>query len=116
MRHSVEASLRELERAGLADHLTHFFTSREMGVQKPDPAFFEAVSEGLQIDPSELVAIGNDLRKDILPARAIGMTTVLVTGDSPRTSEASDQGPDYTVSDLRELARMVQAGLFDRRR
>ena len=126
-----------LGRVGLANHLSYFFTSGEMGVEKPDSAFFEIVSSRLGVEPSKLLAVGNDLRKDILPAKAIGMTTVLVRSKAARPQRADpdrsgraeegsagaaespfplrDPSPDrsdYTVSDLNELAAMVRGGLF----
>ena len=98
-----------LARVGLADHLAHFFTSGEMGVKKPDSAFFETVSKNLGIEPSKLLAVGNDLRKDVQPAKAIGMTTVLVSPEAPPSAD----GADFTVTNLTELASLVQDGLLD---
>lgn len=101
-----------LGRVGLADHLVRFFTSNELGVSKPDPAFFEAVCRNLDIDPSRLLSVGNDLVKDILPAKAIGMTTVLVAPGGPSAGDGAADGPDYVVSDLTELALLVEGGEF----
>lgn len=93
-----------LERVGLRKQLTHFFTSSELGISKPDPRFFEKVAQELGLPPVDLVAIGNDFRKDILPAKAAGMATVLV-------SDAGDVSSGNTV-DLIVPSLTHLAGLF----
>lgn len=96
-----------LARAGLRDHLTHFFASVEMGVSKPDPRFFLEVARLLRTPPERLLAVGNDLEKDILPARKAGMATVLV---GPRDPASMGERADLTVSSLHELAWYFGAG------
>jgi aminoglycoside 6'-N-acetyltransferase I len=100
-----------LGRVGLRKYLTHFFTSGELGVTKPDPGFFQAVSERLGIPPHNLVSIGNDLWKDILPAKAVGMTTVLIS-QAPVSDGVSGAGregaPDLIIAGLSDLADSVR--------
>jgi len=113
-----------LERVGLRRHLTHFFTSGELGVSKPDPAFFGCVAREVGISPRHLLSVGNDLRKDIVPAKAVGMVTVWVSGagivgpgqpaeegagaEAGSTEEAREQeAADLIVPDLSHLARLV---------
>ena len=92
-----------LERVGLRTHLTHFFTSQELGARKPDPRFFENVALRLGIPPENLMAVGNDLRKDIGPAKRAGMNTVLVAhGQVPRSLENVDLVLP-TLGDLADL-------------
>lgn len=79
-----------LGRVGLRTHLTHFLTSSELGPAKPDPAFFEAVSRTLRVPPSALVSIGNDYAKDIVPAKMVGMATILVSPEGEGPREAAD--------------------------
>jgi putative hydrolase of the HAD superfamily len=93
-----------LARAGLRDHLTHFFTSGEMGVGKPSPEFFKEVSVRLGLPPEALLAVGNDLAKDIVPAKGIGMKTVLV---SAGLDSASAEAADLVVPNLIRLAEIV---------
>jgi len=112
---SSEQVAEALGRVGLRGHLTHFFTSGELGVAKPDPAFFQAVSKELAIPPAKLISIGNDLRKDILPAKAVGMRAVLVSqctggdGDSGGGEEGSGEAPpDLVVASLSGLTDLVR--------
>ena len=93
-----------LTRVGLRNRLTHVLTSSSLGHAKPDPRFFQAVSRRLGIPADRLISIGNDLQKDILPAKEVGMGAILVT--RPRGSPCPD-GADLTVPDLVYLAKLV---------
>ena len=96
-----------LERIGLRRYLTNFVTSRELGVGKPDPAFFVRVADVVGLSPSDLVSIGNDLDKDIVPAKVAGLATVWVSVDgSHRRHEAAD----LVVPGLAQLAQVVRSG------
>ena len=96
-----------LDRVGLRDHISRFFTSSEMGISKPDPKFFEYVSRELRISPTNLVAVGNDLHKDIVPAKAVGMSTVLV---SPDREPALQETADLIVPNLIHFADLLRSG------
>ena len=93
-----------LDRVGLRTYLTHFFTSSELGFSKPDPEFFREAARGLGLPPTALLAVGNDYMKDILPAKAAGMMTVLV---SPDEEPAARQAADFRVPTLTHLAHLV---------
>ena len=104
-----------LARVGLRTFLTHFVTSSEMGVSKPDPRFFEEVSRRMGIPVGKLLAVGNDLSKDILPARAAGLATVYVSsGDEalPREGGAPEGAAHFVVADLFQLAELARGGIF----
>lgn len=118
-----EAVARALARVGLGKHLSHFFTSREMGVKKPDPEFFAEVARRLGIPPDQLLVIGNDYLKDIRPAEALGMATIWIGTEEaahPDSVEVDGGGlceipahvaPDprhLVASDLEELARIAR--------
>lgn len=93
-----------LERVGLRRFLTHFFTSGELGSSKPAPEFFLAVAKRLDLSPEVLLAVGNDLKKDVEPAKAVGMTTVLVSREpSPDPSGSAD----LVVPDLHHLCTLL---------
>jgi len=75
-----------------------------MGISKPDPGFFEEVSRRLGIPPTSLMAVGNDFQKDIVPAKAVGMVTVLVSAEEDPLFSGS---ADLIVPDLSRLAEVI---------
>jgi HAD superfamily hydrolase (TIGR01549 family) len=65
-----------LERMALgADQI---LISDEIGVEKPDEAFFRAVAAAAGTAPDRVVYVGDRVDNDVLPARAAGMRTVLL--------------------------------------
>jgi len=104
--HAVAAAL---ERVGLRKYLARFFTSRQLGARKPDPEFFRRVAAEVGIAPTRLLAVGNDLVKDVLPAAAAGLGTVWVAGAS---HEPPPDTVDLVVPDLDALAGLVERSLL----
>ncbi|GAB2462712.1 HAD family hydrolase [Xylanimonas ulmi] len=52
--------------------------SAELGVEKPDPAFFAAVADLAGVDASEIAYVGDRVDNDVLPAADAGMVPVLL--------------------------------------
>jgi FMN phosphatase YigB (HAD superfamily) len=94
-----------LERVGIRWFFRHLWTSRELGAAKPEPAFLVAVLERLGLPPAACVFVGNDLQKDIVPARAAGMRTVWVATRDGASREAL--AADVVIESLEELARAL---------
>jgi len=99
-----------LEKRGL-DHRLLFFSWRE-GHAKPSTVMFNRAKQvlvGRGIPAESVLVVGNDLRNDILPAKAVGFKTALFAGDrrSLRQRESDDRcrdvTPDLIVTDLRQL-------------
>jgi len=59
----------------IADIFDHIFISAEMGLAKPDPRIYRAVSAELNKEPSELVFI-DDFIENVLAARDVGWNAV----------------------------------------
>jgi HAD superfamily hydrolase (TIGR01549 family) len=52
--------------------------SSDLGAEKPDPRFFEAVAAAVGVEPAHILYVGDRLDNDVLPALAAGMRTVLM--------------------------------------
>lgn len=52
--------------------------SQEIGLEKPDPAFFLAALQRLGVNPESATHVGDSVRLDYLPARALGMGAILL--------------------------------------
>jgi putative hydrolase of the HAD superfamily len=57
----------------------HVVESSKVGVRKPEVAFYEIACEVAAVDPAEVVFL-DDLGINLKPAKAMGMTTIKVTG------------------------------------
>jgi HAD superfamily hydrolase (TIGR01509 family) len=94
-----------LKRVGAEKYFKHFFTSLDLGFEKPDIRFFTAICMHNGIEPDDCIMIGNDYKKDIEGAKKIGMTTVFF-------NENNDQGnfpdADYIIQSMQELISLLK--------
>ncbi len=83
------------------------------GEAKPSPRLFagplEALREEWGIHPGEVLYLGNDMLKDILPAHRLGLRPVLFAGDRrslrlrPEHPHCRHLSADGVITDLRQL-------------
>lgn len=66
-----------LLRGGIEHFFSNYFSSKDLGVSKPDPEFFRQVCIHAGFSTSESLLIGNDYQKDIVGAHSAGMQTIL---------------------------------------
>ena len=87
--------------------LTQLFDARAisgtLGVEKPDRRMFDAAAEQFGLAPEDyhgIVHVGNNLRRDIAGANAIGMKTVWLNWSDRRrtTPRGALEVPDKTIS------------------
>lgn len=95
-----------LERVGANKYFHFFFTSKDLGYEKPDSKFFQKIAEKISIVPSKCIMIGNDYKKDICGAKAVGMKTIFfnekkLTGDFPDA--------DKIIFSMKKLNDVVQS-------
>ena len=67
------------QRSPLCHRLDAVVFSYELGVRKPDPRIYERALDLLGVAPTEAIFVGDGGSDEHRGARAIGMTTVLVT-------------------------------------
>lgn len=71
----------KLETLALTDAFDAVFVSGELPAGKPDRRAFDALLDGLGVEPDELVYVGNDVEADIGGATAAGCLAVQVLHD-----------------------------------
>jgi putative hydrolase of the HAD superfamily len=98
-----------LERHGVLRHFDHWSFSDEVGVYKPDEAIFRHALEGLGVNSSEALHIGDLRRTDVAGARSAGMTAVRYRGVFDDPPAVPDVEGDHVVDDLTELLGIVGA-------
>lgn len=96
---TVTAQTKKLERSGLGRLMDGIFLSEELGVEKPDPAFFEQVFDAIgPIDRREVMIVGDSLTSDMQGGMNAGIVTCWY--DPDRKPVPSEYRIDHTVSDL----------------
>ena len=54
--------------------------SAVVGIRKPNPTLFKLGVDALELQPGEVLVVGDSLKKDILPAESIGCHTLWLKG------------------------------------
>lgn len=93
----------KLEQAGLTDHLESVVVSSEIGVPKPNADFFTAAEDAVEADT--YIVVSDDLKRDILPAKRAGFTTVWLAAQEPE--QDLSQVVDRRVESLDEVEDAV---------
>ena len=96
-----------LESAGIAPYFEQIFISEELGVNKPDPRYFEACFARIDhFDRSRCIIVGDSLTSDILGGKNAGIATCWF---NLRDREArEDIIPDWRIDRLDELPALLE--------
>jgi putative hydrolase of the HAD superfamily len=96
----------DVHRVGLGQYFRASISAREFGVGKPDPRIFHAAAGAVDVQPSQVLHIGDDPTLDALGALNVGMQAVwLNRADNLWPHE---QQPHVTVANLDELRELMQ--------
>ena len=92
---------RVLDRLGLPNAFDGMHDIHAMAYRpKPDPAAYAALCDRLAIDPARALFV-DDMARNLVPAKKLGMTTVWIDNGSERGSDGFDRAHiDYTAADI----------------
>jgi len=78
------------------------FTPRETKFLKPDPRAFLAVLEKLKVKAEETLMVGDELERDLIPAKKLGMETILID-----RGDKIENTPVKKINSLAELKNIL---------
>jgi putative hydrolase of the HAD superfamily len=93
-----------LARVGADLYFSHIFSSIDIGFEKPDPRFFGFILQTLQAEPGNCIMIGDNYKKDIAGAKAMGIKTVFFNHTFGR---GSFPDADATIYGMNELTSII---------
>lgn len=98
-----------LEQHGMLGLFDVHAISAEMGLRKPDLRFYLAVLAMAHCQPSETVMVGDRVDNDVFPARALGLTTVLLKVGPHRKQPvlSPEYLPHYTCESVHQLSKLL---------
>jgi 2-haloacid dehalogenase len=82
-------------------------TAEQARAYKPARAIFELALKKIGFPPAKLLHVGQSVFHDVIPAKQMGMSTVLVTRRGPGAVKQASAQPDLEVADLKTLAEMA---------
>ncbi|MFM8980370.1 MAG: HAD family hydrolase [Planctomycetia bacterium] len=99
---------RELQRLGVALRVDDTWLSGEVGLSKPDPAFFRRALHAWGMPAGEVAYVGDRPDHDIGPAHALGLRTVrLLQGPHARQVARAGQHADANAPTLSRAADVL---------
>lgn len=101
---SSDAELVEkaLQRVGIARYFKSIFTGTELESKKPHLDFYRRLCKKIRTPPGECLMVGDNLEKDIIPARRIGMQAAWL---SP---EGGEEGDYWKIDSLPQVIEIVK--------
>jgi 2-haloacid dehalogenase len=97
--------------AETAPHLEIAFdqviTAQQASAYKPSVAPFELALQRLGLSRERVLHVGQSVYHDVLPARSLGIATVLVQRRGFGATRPSDAEPDLRVPDMQTLASLA---------
>ena len=97
---NIATVLREFSLDGIFQQIVE---SAVVGIRKPDPRIFTLGVEALDLDPSDVVVVGDSIDKDIIPARQAGCHTVWFKGEGWTSDPVDESAADRIITNLTEL-------------
>jgi len=97
----------ELNAVGLFGAFDPVIISGDFGFRKPDPRLFKRALSMMQMKPSDVLFVGNDIYRDIHGARKLGIKTVFFRSNQG-LQEKEGVEPDYIIYNFPELLNAVR--------
>lgn len=97
----------ELHAVGLLDSFDPVVISGDFGIRKPDQRLIESALTIMQMEPSEVLFVGNDMYRDVYGARILGIKTVFFRSNQGQ-QEKEGVEPDYIIYTFPELLNALR--------
>jgi len=94
-----------LELVNVDRYFDHIFSSRDLGVTKPDPMFFVRILDALGRAPSQVVMVGDNYTSDIGGAKDAGLWTVWYCAEGQPTDPLNYC--DHMITHMAELPAAI---------
>ena len=97
----------ELNAVGLSEFFDPLLVSSDFGYRKPDRRLFKKALKKMDMEPEEVIFIGNDLYRDVYGANEMGMKSVFFKSNQGDHTYLSAK-PDKTILKFADLEKAVE--------
>ena len=105
--HSRDATLR-LEKIGILPYFTSMVSFDLVREKKPGHGPFLTALEMMQASPSDVLLIGDSIRRDIEPCTRLGIRTVYARYGDRFSADRQEHGADYVIDSMNELPPILE--------
>jgi len=101
--------LKKISKLGLTPYVDFLVTSEEAGIEKPHPSIFLLALNKVDMLPAHAVMIGDNPKKDIEGANAVGIDTILITSRSKEYKNIPEdyKKPNYIIKEIPEILTIL---------
>jgi 2-haloacid dehalogenase len=89
----------------------HVITAQQASCYKPGLEIFRKALAEISVPASRILHVGQSIYHDVLPAQALGLSTVWINRPSPRKNvgavRKAEGAPDLEVADMKSLANAL---------
>ena len=103
-------ALKRLRKAGLEEFFDAVITMDMHGKAKPSPEPFLFAMKKLGVTAIETILVGDSIRRDIVPAKALGMLTVHAIYGDRNFHEGERESADCVIQGIQEVIGVVGKG------
>jgi len=100
----TEQMRKALRKVGAEKYFNHFFSSKDLNVEKPDKRFFIELITRLNVAPEECLVVGNSYEKDVIPASQAGLKAVFF---NERIQSGDHSVADFIIHSMSELMLVI---------
>ncbi|MBD5116773.1 MAG: HAD hydrolase-like protein [Ruminococcaceae bacterium] len=100
----------KINKLSLNNYFDNIYFTDSYGIKnrKPSKYVFDIFLKETKLSPKECVYIGNDPRKDFLPARSVGMHTIRIRqGSFSEMTLNEEYEADYTIQNISQLINIL---------
>ncbi|HOW15943.1 HAD family hydrolase [Methanosarcina sp.] len=96
-----------LTKVDLLDSFELLVSADMTGTKKPDPAHFLFALDALGLKPEESLVVGDSIKRDIAPARRLGLRTAYASYGDWRPAEETEKCFDFQLNAFNDLMRCI---------
>jgi putative hydrolase of the HAD superfamily len=96
-----------LAKVGLLDSFELLVSADMTGTKKPDPAHFLFALDALGLKPEESLVVGDSIKRDIAPARRLGLRTAYASYGDWRPFEETEKCFDFQLNAFQDLMECI---------
>lgn len=97
----------ELNAVGLSGYFNPIIVSGDFGYRKPHERLFTTALTAMNMKPSEVLYVGNDMYRDVYGGQRIGIKTVFFKSNQG-TQEKEGVNPNYIIYSFSELLNAIR--------
>lgn len=99
---NFNSSLKEKLNQHFGPIFSDIFVSEEIGISKPSIEFYKKVLDKINVNPNDILYIGDSIKLDLKPALTLGIKSYIIDRDNFYSDS------DYRIQSLFEIKKMIE--------